>query len=82
MLFSGKFSGLGCFPLSSPHLLDSAGHGVAQPPATVLGNTHGPQDLQLVDQIGSRVDVFVLQLPFDDIPLVLNWITGSSQARL
>jgi hypothetical protein len=59
-----RFLVLGGFLPWKEHLVDPAGHGYAQPSAVVLGNAHGPQHLELMDQLGGRADFLVLELPF------------------
>jgi hypothetical protein len=71
-IFSNKIPVLGDLYLGGHHLLDPPGHGVTQPLAEVLGDAPGPQELDLLDQLGHRAGVLLQQILPHEGPHALN----------
>ncbi len=63
---------LGGLTLGRNDLLDPAGHGVAELLEVLPADGAGPEDLQLLDQLGHGPNVLVLQLALHVAPAVLD----------
>jgi hypothetical protein len=67
--------------LGSHHMLDPPGHRVFLLFALVLGDSRGPQEPGLLDQLGHRAGVLLLCLTLHEVPQVLNSIQVGAIAR-